>query len=255
MPEVDIGAAGVTVVTGSSGLIGSAIMNRLARLGLAGVGIDLRASATSNRTHTTLICDLTDRASLARVFDQVDSSGAMDKIIHCAALNDAVEHWHAAGAAADSALDVLRANIVGTANVIDAAAAHMIANGTQGSILVLASMYAHVAPDPDVYRVAADGPFRDKSWAYVASKGACVAMIRHYAVRLAPAGIRLNGLSPGGVANGQADTFVERYARRTPLGRMATADEIARTAIALVGDDASYLAGEVVLADGGYTAW
>jgi NAD(P)-dependent dehydrogenase (short-subunit alcohol dehydrogenase family) len=65
----------------------------------------------------------------------------------------------------------------------------------------------------------------------------------------------VNTISPGGIYRGQPDNFVERYASKTPLGRMATEDDI-RGAIGYLASDLSkYVTGQNLHIDGGWSAW
>ena len=90
--------------------------------------------------------------------------------------------------------------------------------------------------------------------AYGASKGGLDQLTRYLATALAPR-VRVNTLSPGGIARQQPAVFAERYAARTPLGRMGTEEDV-KGAIAFLASDASaYVTGQSVFVDGGWSAW
>jgi NAD(P)-dependent dehydrogenase (short-subunit alcohol dehydrogenase family) len=102
--------------------------------------------------------------------------------------------------------------------------------------------------------------------AYCAAKGAVVALTRAMAVDLAARGIRVNCICPGTVltplmepmirARGEGD--LERglalTAQKYPLGRLGTAEDVARVALFLAGDDSAWVTGSVYTVDGGMTA-
>ena len=102
--------------------------------------------------------------------------------------------------------------------------------------------------------------------AYCAAKGAVVALTRSMAVDLAPKRIRVNAICPGSVltpfiepllqfrGGGDLEAGIEATVTKYPIGRLGTAEEIARVALFLASDDASYLTGSVIVADGGMTS-
>ena len=128
-------------------------------------------------------------------------------------------------------------------------ARHMAA-ARGGSIINVASIFGIVAPDFQVYEgtdIMAPSP-------YSAIKGGIIAYTRYLASYYGRQGVRVNALCPGGIAAGQSTRFVEQYARRTALGRMADAAEIGPPAVFLVSDASSYITGSTLMVDGGWTA-
>jgi NAD(P)-dependent dehydrogenase (short-subunit alcohol dehydrogenase family) len=97
--------------------------------------------------------------------------------------------------------------------------------------------------------------------AYTASKGAVLSMSRELAVQFARQGVRVNALCPGPVETpllmrlfSDNPTAYERRRVHLPMGRLATAREIANAALFLASDEASYVNGATFLVDGGLTA-
>ena len=90
--------------------------------------------------------------------------------------------------------------------------------------------------------------------AYAASKGGLLQLTRWLATTLAPK-IRVNAISPGGIARNQPSSFVERYEARTPLGRMATEDDFRGAIAYLASDMSTYVTGQNLRVDGGWCSW
>jgi NAD(P)-dependent dehydrogenase (short-subunit alcohol dehydrogenase family) len=99
---------------------------------------------------------------------------------------------------------------------------------------------------------------------YSASKAALTALARGAAVELAPRGVRVNTVSPGpittpifgklGLPPEARDALAQQVAGKVPLGRFGAADEVARAALFLASDDATFVTGHELRVDGGYTA-
>jgi 3-oxoacyl-[acyl-carrier protein] reductase len=97
--------------------------------------------------------------------------------------------------------------------------------------------------------------------AYTAAKGGLVAMTRALATELAPDRIRVNAICPGTVDTPMTDEYLaasaspedlrEQLVRKHPLGRLATADDVAQAALFLASDDAAFITGIALPVDGG----
>jgi NAD(P)-dependent dehydrogenase (short-subunit alcohol dehydrogenase family) len=125
----------------------------------------------------------------------------------------------------------------------------------RGSIINIGSLYASVSPDARLYEhLPSDPPFL-KPPMYGASKAAVVNLTKYLAAHLGPDGVRVNTLSPGGVAGGQDDQFVKKFCARVPLGRMATLGDLAGPLVFLAADASAYVTGIELRIDGGFTAW
>ena len=90
--------------------------------------------------------------------------------------------------------------------------------------------------------------------AYAAIKGGLINLTRYMASYFGPKQIRVNTISPGGIFNNQNNTFVQNYAKRVPLGRMARPQDIAPAITFLLSEESSYITGHNLVIDGGWTA-
>lgn len=123
-------------------------------------------------------------------------------------------------------------------------------NGKGGSIINIGSIYGVVGPDFGVY----EGTSITNPPAYAAIKGGIINFTRYIASYYGKFGIRANTICPGGIFDNQKEEFVKNYNKRTPMGRMGRADEIAPVCLFIASDAASYISGATIMVDGGWTS-
>lgn len=150
----------------------------------------------------------------------------------------------------DDFMNVLRINVGGTFLCIREAI-NMMDEKLGGSIVNIGSIYGVVSSNPAIYTDCN----RFNSEVYSASKAAVIQMTKYFAVHCAPKNIRVNCVSPGGVFNHQGSDFVSNYSKLTPVGRMATPQEIVAGVFFMASDQARYLTGHNLAIDGGFTSW
>lgn len=118
-----------------------------------------------------------------------------------------------------------------------------------GVIVTLSSIYGIVGPQDDLYE-GTDMCMPD--W-YAFIKGGIITHTRCLASRYGKYGVRVNCISPGGVFDNQPECFVDKYSARTPLKRMASAQDIVNAVMFLISDTSSYITGHNLVVDGGWT--
>lgn len=253
------------LVTGGAGHMGYVVGATLAELGAAVALLDLeevgcrrRAEALARQHPTKTViavpCDLGDEPAARRaVHDALRQLGGLDILVHCAAHvgsnqqpgwsvsfeQQTVNAWDAA----------LRVNLTSAFVLVQEAREALAASG-RGSVILISSIYGLVGPDWRLY----EGTGMANPAAYGASKGGLLQLMRYLATTLAPH-IRVNAITPGGVQRAQPEVFQQRYVARTPLGRMATEDDIKGAIAYLASDLSSYVTGHNLVVDGGWTAW
>jgi NAD(P)-dependent dehydrogenase (short-subunit alcohol dehydrogenase family) len=154
----------------------------------------------------------------------------------------------------DVNLRILEVNAAGLFLVSQVFGAAMVEK-RRGSIINIGSLYASVSPDARFYdHIASDPPFI-KPPAYGASKAAVINLTKYLAAHLAPHGVRVNALSPGGVLGGQDEDFKRKFCARVPLGRMATAEDLRGPLLFLASSASAYVTGINLKVDGGFTVW
>lgn len=132
---------------------------------------------------------------------------------------------------------------------------HLRQRKAPGSIINIASMYGVVASYPAVYEeLPANSPPN-----YHALKGGLVHLTRHLAAYWAADGIRVNAISPGPFPKAQTQEklpeFIDRLAEKVPLGRIGRPEELKGVVVLLASEAGSYITGQNILVDGGWTAW
>lgn len=120
----------------------------------------------------------------------------------------------------------------------------------KGSIINIGSIYGELGPVWSMYEGTAMG----SPAAYGASKGGLFQLTRWLATTVAPE-VRVNAISPGGVARGQPASFTEKYVARTPMARMAVEDDFRGVAAFLASDASAYITGQTISVDGGWGIW
>jgi NAD(P)-dependent dehydrogenase (short-subunit alcohol dehydrogenase family) len=242
----------LAIVTGALGNLGPVWTDALASAGARVVGIDVRGGDVPGGELET--ADVTDRAALDAVAER---HGAPDVLVN----NAGIDQPPAAGSRTyrieevptDDFRATIDVNLVGTFTATQAFGGRMAEAG-RGSIVNVGSLYASIAADPSFYdHMDVDPPFL-KPAAYGASKAAVVNLTRYFARLWGPRGVRVNALSPGGVAGGQDQEFVKKYCARVPMGRMAEPGDLVGPLLFLATDASRYLTGHELRVDGGFTA-
>lgn len=129
---------------------------------------------------------------------------------------------------------------------------HAVQRGGGASIINLGSMYGLVGSYPDAYA----GICNASPVAYHTLKGGILQMTRHLAVYWVSDGVRVNSLTPGAFPAPTVDPrMVERLSAKCPMRRMGQPWELKGAIVFLASDASSYMTGQNLIIDGGWTAW
>jgi len=237
------GQGRVVVVTGGARGIGDAIGRSFLEQGATVVCLDLQDPVEPREGVRYLRTDISNPASVHAAFEDIARhDGRVDVLVNNAGIQRvgligelSYETWTA----------VIDTNVTG-AFLCDSAVVPLMRRQCSGAIVHIASGAAfNGLPGRAAYSVA---------------KAGLLALTRVMAVELAPVGVRVNAVAPGFTRTGlvnqalddgslQEDWMVERV----PLGRLAEPEEIARVVRFLAGADASFVTGQVIVVDGGWT--
>jgi NAD(P)-dependent dehydrogenase (short-subunit alcohol dehydrogenase family) len=126
-----------------------------------------------------------------------------------------------------------------------------MAEAGKGSIINIPSTYSVVAPNQNLYK----GTSLGCPAAYSASKGGVDALSRYLASYWAHRNVRVNMITPHGVWNNHEEKFEENFANFSPMRRLSYNHEVASALIYLLSDASSYVTGDNMKVEGGWTVW
>lgn len=231
----------IVVVTGGSRGIGAAVVRRFCDDGATVVVLDRDEPAEAHVGVDYRRVDVAEAEAVTQAFAAIGAAhGRVDVLINNAGINRiapvarlADEDWDA----------VLATNLRGPFLCMKAAS----------GLLPTGAAIVNVASTAALLGIGGRG-------AYTAAKAGLVGLTRVVALEFAPRQVRVNSIAPGSVRTALVEAAIagghiseSQLRSRIPLGRLGTVDEIAGTAAFLAGEAASYVTGQVLVVDGGWT--
>lgn len=261
------------LLTGASGFLGRTMIRALLDNGAAVLTMgsservetqaqSLNAQYGADRVRAYR-ADLYDVAAVERALVRINAErGAVDVLVNNAHEVGArtgfnVPEGHLENATFDGWMRNLTAGVYWAALTTQRVGAGMKDRG-RGSIVNISTMYAAVAPSPQLY----EGTNFINPPGYSASKAALLAFTRYTASFWGPYGVRANAILPGPFSNTEEQTansvapddpFLKRLEARTVLGRVGRASELAGALLYLASDASSFTTGQALIVDGGWT--
>lgn len=195
-----------------------------------------------------MACDITDITSVDRLHDElIERFGHIDVLVNAAVARDG--HL---GAFENQPIETVRisaaGDFVGLFRICQRFIPDMIAQG-RGSIINISSIYGVGSMDPTLY----EGTDLTQPASYNFVKAGMINFTRYLACYYGKQGVRANCLSPGGYFSNQPEPFLENYEKRCPIGRMMNNEDIKGAVVFLASDASSYVTGQNLLVDGGWT--
>lgn len=231
------------IITGAAGGIGAALCRRMRSDGYTTIGIDQVPAADAD---VDLRADLRDSEHLVELARELSQQYKIKSVVH----NAAIQPMAAAGeTTVTDWLDTLRVNVIAADALVAGTRESLAAN--DGSVVVIGSVHGHATTTGIT--------------AYATSKAALEGWVRSAALDLGPE-IRVNAVVPGaidtrklqeGFARWGQESSDERKAilcQRTALRRIGSPEDVAGAVAFLIGDDARFVTGAVLVVDGGATA-
>lgn len=239
----------IAIITGAARGIGLACAERFvaegAKVIIADVLDEIGKAEAKRLGATYMHCDVSKSSDVnATVVATIKQHGAVDILLNNAAINISGDFLDMSEADFDKVIGI---NLKGSFLMLQACAREMVkqvmAGKPAGSIINMSSVNDTLAIPAIV--------------SYCVAKGGVSQLTRATSIYLAPHGIRVNAIGPGsimtdmlkGVVNDKA--AMARVMSRTPMGRVGEPSEIASIAVFLASEDASYVTGQTIYADGG----
>jgi 3-oxoacyl-[acyl-carrier protein] reductase len=236
------------IVTGASGGIGLAIVERLSKEGYVVYAqynknkemIEELSSKNSAMKVYPVCFDLTNASSIDKCVNEIKKqTKKIDLLVNCAGIglyklaqDTTIDEWN----------NLFNVNVSGahylTAKVVD-----LMVSNKSGNIVNISSIWGSVGASMEV--------------AYSASKSALIGYTKALAKEVAPSGIRVNCVCPGVIDTKMNSRFskeeIQELIEQTPLGRLGSGEDVANAVCFLASDESSFITGQVVTVDGGFT--
>jgi NAD(P)-dependent dehydrogenase (short-subunit alcohol dehydrogenase family) len=260
----------VAIVSGAAGLLGSEFSKSLLQQGAIVIGLDYDKKGLSKLNNEmnkkfnklnffTYNCDLTNEKKMKLIIKKIIIKfKKIDILINNAGskssnLNDFFEKFE--NYKMKTWKEVMDVNLNSVFLLSQIVSKHMIKKKS-GSIIQIGSIQGILGNDKRIYKGSKlFGREISSPAVYSASKSAVIGFSKYLATYLAKYGIRVNAISPGGVFNNHNKTFLKNYSNKVPMNRMGKKNEIASTILFLSSEESSYITGQNIIVDGGYSAW
>ncbi len=238
----------IIIVTGGSGQLGAEIIKYLTSKGAVTINLDINQSTSEDLKQMEV--DITNHEAVSLALESIlEKYGKIDGLVNSAYPRTA--DW--GNKFEDIKIDSWKENVdiqLNSCFFITWKVLEKMIVKNSGSIVNIASIYGMVGPNFSVY----DNTEMTMPAAYSAIKGGIINFTRYLASYYGKQGIRINCISPGGIYLNQPKQFVENYCKIVPAGRMGNPEDIAPAVSFLLSDEASYITGQNLAIDGGWTA-
>jgi NAD(P)-dependent dehydrogenase (short-subunit alcohol dehydrogenase family) len=236
------------LVTGCNGHIGYAITKKLKGLGAKVIGVDLLSKKKNPNLSLFIKINLDHKTEIKKLIKILNTKfKKIDILIN----NAGYVGESSINKTTDSKIfyNEKYANLNLTNSIyLTNSLVPLIKKSKSASIINICSIYSLLAYDYSLYK----GTNMKPPIAYGVSKAGLMHYTKLLSTALAP-GIRVNSISPGGIFRNQPKKFIKRYLYKTPLSRMGHENDVANSVIFLSSELSSYITGQNLVVDGGYS--
>lgn len=242
----------VIIVTGANGLIGREIIRELEEHDAIIIAADIAFNTNKvSKNKAEFRLDLSKNESIDELIQYaIDNFDRIDGLINAA--YPRTKDW-GRYKFEDTPFSHWKDNIelqLDSVFYLDQQILKVMEKQKSGSLVNFGSIYGIVGNDFTIYEdYGGSSPAE-----YCAVKGGIINLTRYLASYFGKYNVRVNCVCPGGIWDNQRPEFVKNYNHRCPMKRMGNPDDIAPLCLFLVSDGAKYITGQIIAADGGWTA-
>lgn len=266
----------VILVIGGRGYLGREFCQKLNLQGATVIAADLPVlSAAAKKAKFTkqdddikqIDIDVSDKVSISHAVDSIlGEYGLIDTLIYSVTSKPSDFYLPFTECSLEGWRSVINTELNGLFLVAQKVGREM-EKVKSGNFIFISSIYGVVGNDQRIYKDSNLGElYADQSnnvgqqvfshSVYPVVKGGVISLTRYLAAYWGEKNIRVNCISPGGISHeGENKEFIKKYSERVPLGRKAKIDEISSSVVYLSSNEASYITGQNLIIDGGWTSW
>jgi len=251
------------IITGGYGHLGSSISKGLAAFGANVILIGRNEEKLKkyisenqisfNNKFEYEVCDVTKEDKFKSIVEKANKKyGSIDILLNNAYEKQNEEFQDMTKSEWDHAIENTLTHYVTCSRAVS----KKMLKQKHGSIINIASLYAYLGVDHRIFLDLGNNP----PIHYAVSKGGILQLTRYLATLWAKNGIRVNSLSPGYFPKKRPDVperpdYIEEISKRTPMGRIGQPDELIGAVIYLASDASSFVTGQNLIVDGGWSCW
>jgi NAD(P)-dependent dehydrogenase (short-subunit alcohol dehydrogenase family) len=236
----------ICLVTGSNGYIGKIICEKLLKLGAKVIHTDIKKNKIKSKNSFFFKADLTSKKEIGILVEKINKKfKKIDILINNAGYvgTSSLKNDNKLGYNEEYVKLNLNNTILLTESIIPS-----LKRSKNGSIINICSIYSFLGYDYNLYK----GTQMKSPLGYGVSKAGLMHYSKMLSTSLAPK-IRVNSISPGGIFRDQPISFVKKYLLKTPLNRMGNEKDVANAVIFFSSELSSYITGQNLVVDGGYS--